>query len=400
MDDRLYWIWLQDVLSPGSYKADAILREFGTARNVYELPAKSLEHFKLTDAQLARFADKSLKGARSILNAALTDYGWVLTPEDALYPSILRAIQGIPLVLYGRGEFSDLDLLPSVAIVGTRAVTAYGRRATAMIAGGLSLGGTVIVSGGAWGVDTIAHLAALAADSKTIAVLGCGTDIVYPPQNGGLFKSITKKGAVVSEYPPGTPPLRHHFPQRNRLISGMCLGVCITEAPAKSGAIITANYAFEQGRDVFAVAGDMLTGRSAGTDILIRRGAQLITNAKDILQEYIIRFPDIIDIKATESVLSDSRFDIDNLLIDRSSSAGPITGSHDLKRKSGKPKCPDGVSENACCLFKLLDCKPRKLDELIDLSKLQASQVMTALTELELAGGICCTPERLYCLCK
>lgn len=400
MDDRLYWIWLQNVLSPGSYKSDAILREYGTARNVYDLPLKSLEHFKLTDAQLSRFADKSLKGAQAILNAALEDYGWVLTPEDALYPAILRAIPGIPLVLYGRGDFPDLDLLPSIAIVGTRAVTSYGRRATALIAGGLALGGVVTVSGGALGVDTIAHLATLAASSKTIAVLGCSTDIAYPPQNDRLLKSITKIGAVVSEYPPGTPPLRHHFPQRNRLISGMCLGVCITEAPSKSGAIITANCAFEQGRDVFAVAGDMLTGRSAGTDSLIRRGAQLITNAKEILQEYIVRFPDIIDIKATDSIISDKRFDIDNLLIDRSHAAGSMARPQRLKRQTDEKKCPDGVSEHAHCIFELLSCKSCKLDELIDLSKLQASQVMTALTELELNGSIFCTPERLYCLYK
>ncbi len=133
---------------------------------------------------------------------------------------------------------------------------------------------------------------------------------------------------------------------------------------------------------------------------MIRRGAQLITNAKDILQEYIVRFPDIIDMKATDSVLFDSRFDIGNLLAEGSQAAGSKNRLHQLKRQTDKQKCPEGVSEHARSLFKLLSCKSRKLDELIDLSKLQASQVMTALTELELAGGIRCTPERLYCLYK
>lgn len=393
MDDRLYWIWLQNAFIPGNPRSDAVLRELKSARAVFETSAEELKQFDLTHAEYKKLKDRSLEPAARILESALLHNGWVLTPEDVLYPSMLTAIQGMPLVLYGKGDFPDLDIFPSIAVVGTRAISAYGRRITAVIAGGLALGGAVIISGGASGVDSAAHKAALAAQGKTVAVLGCGVDVVYPPQNRGLFDLIAGSGAVVSEYPPGTPPLRHHFPQRNRLISGMSHGVCITEAPEKSGALITAYCALEQGRDVFAVAGDMLTGRSAGTDKLIRRGAQLVTGANEILEEYLVKFPDIIDTKAASKASSDSRF----VNLDSESTPAParteIRGPKQPLKKAG---LPDSFSKQASRLYELLSERPRKLDEMIGLTDMSASQAMTALTELELAGIVSCMPGQVF----
>ncbi|MDD2417956.1 MAG: DNA-processing protein DprA [Oscillospiraceae bacterium] len=397
MDDRLYWIWLQRVFAPASPKADMLLREFITARAIYQAPEAELAPYKLTQNELDRLKDKSLEPAGKILSATLEQGGWILTPEDALYPSLLRAVPGLPLVIYGRGELPSLDILPAVAIVGTRQTTGYGRRATALMAGGLALGGAVIISGGACGVDTIAHEAAIAAGGLTVAVQGCGLDVCYPRQNSLLRENIVKSGAVISEYPPGTPPLRHHFPLRNRLISGMSLGVCVTEAPKRSGALITAHHAFEQGRDVFAVAGDMLSGRSEGTDDLIRQGARLVTSALEVIEEYLPRFPDILDPKAVEGIRLDPRF---RSMPDTAPQERQSTPSCDRppQKKHKVAECPKTVSEQAGSVFRLLGEQSKTLGELIELSGLSAPGVMSALTELELNGVIRCNPGQAYCL--
>lgn len=396
MDDRLYWIWMQRAFTPGSLKADALLRGFGSAAAVYETGESELAPFHLTKSEIDRVMDKSLEKPRAVLKNALGQGGWVLTPEDSLYPSLLRAIPGVPLVLYGRGELPDLDILPAVAVIGTRETTGYGRRATALLAGGLALGGAVIISGGARGVDTVAHESAMAAGGQTVAVQGCGLDVPYPPQNSGLREKIINSGAVISEFPPGTLPLHHHFPLRNRLISGMSLGVCVTEAPERSGALITARHAFEQGRDVFAVAGDMLSGRSAGTDELIRQGARLVTDAVEIIEEYHPRFPDILNPKAAEGVRADPRFRALPVAEEEQPRPAPVPDKPDPR--PAQPQCPDSVSEQARSIYRLLSSAAKTLGELIDESGMSAPQAMTVLTELELCGAVCCAPGQVYYL--
>ncbi len=402
MDDRLYWIWMQRATQPGSLKTDALLRGLGTARAVYEASPGDLGLYGLSKNELNRLGDKCLDTANEVLGLALKNDCWVLTPADGLYPSLLRSIPGIPLVLYGYGELPDLDMIPGVAIVGTRATTNYGRRATALLAGGIALGGAVVISGGALGADAAAHEAALAAGGQTVAVQGCGLDIDYPQQNRELRRKIARFGAIITEFPPGTPPLKFNFPLRNRIISGMSLGVCVTEAPAKSGALITARHAFEQGRDVFAVAGDMLTGRSAGTDELIRQGARLITGADEILEEYLSRFPDILNPKVAETVRHDPRFQIQkhtdgvsDKKINRNDHAGMFK---EQETRRQKPQCPEHISHDAGALWQLISDVPKPLGELIDASGMAAQQVMTALTELELIGAICCGPGQVYML--
>ncbi|HHV50243.1 MAG TPA: DNA-protecting protein DprA [Clostridiales bacterium] len=395
MDDRLYWIWMQNIFAPGSLKSDALLRFYGSAMEVYNAPLKELGQFGLTEAEIQRFSDKSLALPRKILSRALENGGWVLTPDDALYPSLLRTIPGIPLVLYGYGELPNLDLTPAIAIVGTRAVTSFGKQATALISAGLALGGAVVISGGAYGVDTAAHEAALAAGGLTIDVQGCGLDIDYPSKNSELRRRIALSGAVISEYPPGTPPLKHNFPLRNRIISGLSMGVCVTEAPEKSGALITARLALEQGRDVFAVAGDMLTGRSAGTDELIKRGAKLVTSAAEILEEYLPRFNDIINLKAAQDARHHPALK-HNIFI-KEGSAKP--SRQEIAGEKITAGMPDNVSEESRLVFTLLDDTPKTMDELVSLSGLSAAKALTALTELELAGCATRVPGQGYTRC-
>lgn len=209
----------------------------------------------------------------------------VWTLEDECYPERLRYIANPPPVLYVKGASWPKSSL-MLAVVGVRKATAYGRRAARELAGGLAAEGATVVSGLARGIDTEAHRGALEAGGYTVGVLGCGLDIVYPPENEGLYRIIGERGALVTEFPPGFGPKPGNFPARNRIISGLSQGVVVVEAGRKSGALITSNLALEQGRDVFAVPGQIFSPMSLGTNDLIRQGAVAVTSAADILEEY------------------------------------------------------------------------------------------------------------------
>jgi DNA processing protein len=204
--------------------------------------------------------------------------------SDAGYPPALSAIIDPPPVLWLRGQVAALEA-PAVAIVGSRAATPYGLAVGERLAADLAARGVVIVSGLARGVDSAAHRGALAAAGCTVAVLGSGADVVYPREHGALAREIEHHGAILSELVPGTPPKRHFFPQRNRVISGLCRAVVVIEAGEKSGSLITARCALEQGRDVLAVPGNVLTGRNRGAHGLLRDGAKIVESADDILEE-------------------------------------------------------------------------------------------------------------------
>lgn len=207
-----------------------------------------------------------------------------ITWEDAGYPKLLREVADPPPVLFVKGALTEADAW-AVSIVGTRHATVYGREVTEMLAGELARNNITIVSGLARGIDAIAHQAALKAGGRTVAVLGCGVDVVYPPEHRRLAQQIVENGALVSDYPIGTPPDALNFPPRNRIISGLSLGVVVVEADDRSGALITAEFAAEQGRDVFAVPGNIFNRTSRGTNRLIQQGAHIVLDVQSILEE-------------------------------------------------------------------------------------------------------------------
>jgi len=227
--------------------------------------------------QLRRRAASALASAGR-LGIAAVPWG------DASYPALLAPIPDPPLVLWMRGDAAAFDQ-PSVAIVGSRAATAYGLEAASRLAGDLAAAGAIVVSGLARGVDSAAHRGALAAGGRTAAVLGSGVDVVYPPEHGGLCEAVAVSGVVLSEWRPGTAPRAFHFPARNRIISGLSLAVVVVEAAEKSGSLITAGCALEQGRAVMAVPGNILSGRHRGCHALIRDGAAVVESAEDVLAE-------------------------------------------------------------------------------------------------------------------
>ncbi len=208
----------------------------------------------------------------------------LVTREDAEYPPLLAYLADAPPLLYVRGALSATDDW-AMAVVGTRSPTTYGKEAARHLVSELAYHGVTIVSGLALGIDTIAHRAALEAQGRTIAVLGCGVDIIYPDQNRKLAEQIMEHGALISDYPPGTRPHGVNFPPRNRIISGLTRGTLVVEAGEKSGALITVEFALDQGRDVFAVPGSIFSQQSKGVHRLIRNGAALVSGAQDILEE-------------------------------------------------------------------------------------------------------------------
>lgn len=275
------------------------------------------------------------------------------------YPSTLKQIYDPPVILYVRGAFVESDRF-AVGIVGSRRATNYGRSITEKIARDLVHNGLVIVSGGARGIDTSAHKSALASNGRTIAVLGCGVDVNYPAENEKLYEAISQNGAVISEFPLASAPEPWRFPPRNRLISGLSLGVLVCQSPEASGALITAGYAAEQGKDVWAIPGNVDDERNRGCHKLIKDGAKLVENVEDILEE--------LGIDSSEKRTSQMSFQIP----------------------------PANLSENEKNIIVMLSLEPMQIDEIITKSGLTTSVTASTLTLLEMKSIVRRLPGNAY----
>ena len=288
----------------------------------------------------------------------------VVSLDDPSYPEQLKEIYDPPAVLYLKGRLPDFEHNLSIAIVGTRNATAYGKMTSHVLAGSLAKVGVIIVSGGAMGIDSLSHTAALETGGVTVCVLGCGINYPYLMSNLKMRQTIAERGAVISEYPPDYPPGRFTFPERNRIISGLSNGVLVIEAGSKSGSLITARTALEQGRDVFAVMGNITSPYSQGTNALIKDGAIPVTDFTDITSYY-------------------PRFGIEG-------------EPDDVVKPIPKHKTDIDVSEQAEKVYHLLTPDPTHIDSITEASGLPVSEVLTALTELELEGLIEADKGRMY----
>jgi len=289
VEERAAWIGLNLTLTPR--RVLRLLEHFESATAAWEAPSEELKRVAGFERVAEEF-DRKRKRAplgrelRAVERLGLT----VLTLDASGYPAALRAQAQPPPVLYLRGALAEADAL-ALAVVGTRRISAGGRRATQDLVRELARAGLCIVSGLALGVDTEAHRAALAAGGRTLAVLGAGFGHLYPPENAGLAEQITAQGALLSEFPIHTQPARWTFPRRNRVISGLSLGTLVVEAPIKSGALITAKHALEQGREVFAVPGPIQSPNARGCHALIKDGAKLVERAEDVLEAFSVLKP-------------------------------------------------------------------------------------------------------------
>ncbi|MBE6725159.1 MAG: DNA-protecting protein DprA [Ruminococcaceae bacterium] len=291
MDERLYWIWLAEALGQGSVWASLLVRKYGGARAVYEggpdLPEADGEIRENIASMLrGKLKNRSLTRAEDIAARCDSRGIVILTCDSPAYPGTLRTLRDMPLVLYVLGQIPPIADRLTAAVVGTRKMSDYGRRIAYSLGAGLAFGGATVVSGMALGADSMALTGALDAGGAVAAVLGSGVDIVYPPEHGEIYHRILENGAVMSEYPPGSPPVGSHFPVRNRIMSGLSDAAVVVEAGRGSGALITAKLALEQGRRLFAVPGRVGDEGAEGTNDLIREGALPVIHPEDVLSEF------------------------------------------------------------------------------------------------------------------
>lgn len=292
MDTRPYWVWLQACLGAANGKVRQLLETYVSVVQFYEMGVSEWRASHLfTKGELEKFQSYSLEQAAQRVVEHESGGIAVVTPDMAAYPEKLRQIYDYPAVLYVKGNLPNLQERLSVAVVGTRHATHLGLETARTISGDLAKAGAVVVSGGAMGVDTAAHCGVLEQNGVTLCVLGCGIGYPYLAENEKMRRKITEKGALLSEYPVQTPPNRWQFPQRNRIISGLCDGTLVVEGGASSGSLITARDAAEQNREVFAVPGNVTRTSCEGTNNLIKSGAKLTTGALDILEEYFLKYP-------------------------------------------------------------------------------------------------------------
>jgi DNA processing protein len=348
MDERAYWIGFNLVKGIGAVRFQSLLDRFGDAESAWNATTEELSQAGLSEKIIERFCDlKSTLDLEKYWDFIQNQGIRVLTWKDAEYPSHLKEIEQPPPVLYVRGDITLEDNW-AVAIVGTRQVTAYGRQVTEELASALVHNGVTVISGLARGVDAVAHNAALKAGGRTFAVLGSGVDKIYPPEHRQMAEKILAQGALISDYAPGTPPESTNFPPRNRIISGLSMAVVVVEAGETSGALITADFAVEQGREVFAVPGNILAPQSKGCNRLIANGARPMLKAEDVLEA--------LDL------------------------------SRNIERREVRKAVPSDATEAA--LLELLNLEPLHVDDIRAQSGLPIEKITSALTMMELKGMV------------
>lgn len=416
---QLYAVWLAEALGPANGKIKKLMEAYGDAEQVYKKDAKALRACSfLSMKEREALLNKEITRAKEIL-ALCQNRGYrLITLDQPVYPDRLRNIYDPPAVLYVYGDLPDFDRELGIAAVGTRTSTRAAQAAAHLFAGALTRGGALIVSGLARGLDTAAHLGALAAGGKTIAVLGGGFDHMYPPENEPLMRNIAAHGAVLSEYAPDVSARPDHFPVRNRIIAGLCAGCLILQAPKKSGALITARLAAEQGRDVFVLPGDLFEPLCAGSNELVARGeGWLVTSALQILDEYSALYGNRINRKKAE--ISEKRWAAyrAKLLGKAVSHSGPgdflerlpekkiIRPSQRADSLGGKAdktpaaphtkKKPDsGLTPEEKKVYDILTFAPIAFDEAVRLSALPVAACNAAVTMLEIKGYAAVLPGR------
>jgi len=368
------WIALNMTPGVGPRVTARLLEHFGSAEAIFDAPRRELALLRLTPESIESIANRELheRAEREIENVRKLG-GDILVLDDGVYPTLLRETYDPPVVLYVKGEWAESLEKPCVAIVGSRRCSTYGQNAALMLARELAERGLTIVSGLARGIDAAAHRGALEAGGRTVGVMGTGLDQIYPRDHKKLADDILQnKGALVTQFPLGTPPVSENFPYRNRVISGLSLGIVVVEAAENSGSLITARLAMEQNREVFAVPGNITSRNSFGTNYLIKgAGAKLVQQWQDVASELP---PEI----AAHLLPPPSR-----------NRKGALVDQLQLT--------PADLNENERLIFKLLNTDtPKQIDALVETTKLSITQLTSALLTLEMRELIRALPGKSF----
>ena len=406
----VHWIWLAHRPGLSDRVKLALLQHFQEPEDIFFADDGAFDHIDgLSEEAKTALRDKDLAPAERILEDCAREKLHVLTFRDAAYPARLKNIFDPPVVLYYRGQLPDFDGSPVIGVVGTRKASAYGLTTAKRMGYQIARCGGIVVSGMAFGIDGMAMSGALTAGGSVVGVLGCGADIVYPVSNRALFQDVAEYGCILSEFAPGTPPAKWTFPKRNRIISGLSCGVLVVEAPEKSGSLITARLAAEQGRDVFAVPGNIDQPSFVGSNRLLREGAIVASCGWDVLSEYEALFPDKIH-RDTAPVHQTAYPD--------EVKKAALEGEKPLPKVAQKPRLPrkpenlkeeldkKGIDKAACAAYSdgnpkqtqlsadeqaivsALEGGERLVDDVIAETGLGTGRLLSSLTMLELRGVI------------
>jgi DNA processing protein len=373
MSEAKYWIWLSMALGAGA-RTDEVLSAYTSPENIYnESRRERIISGVFTKAKLDRMEKVHLSEAEKAVELCNKN-GWkIYTPDDESYPEKLRNLTDMPLVLFCDGDLSCIDGKVTIGVVGTRNPSFESVKIARKLSFDMAQKGAIIVSGGAQGIDSASHEGALTAGVPTVCVLGCGLGTRYLMSNATMRSEIAKNGAVITEYPPFAEASKTTFPLRNRIISGLSNGVLVVEAGERSGSLITAGCAINQGRDVFAVPGSILSTAYTGANKLIKDGAKAVTCAEDILEIYEGLYPKAFENQKSEAIES-------------------------LNKKPNQRIVPHDIEGDALVVYKLLSENPLHSDEICAISGLNSPRTMAALTELEIMGYASQTEGKNYVL--
>ena len=311
MEEIVYWLWLSLACSPASTTFGKLIKEYSGAREIYEADDKRLSSIiGYRNSDRTALMNKNLDRANEIFSFCKKHHVGILTYVDDAFPNSLKAISDPPVLLYYRGTLPNFNSNLFVGAVGTRRLSDYGRKNAFKIGYDLAKAGAIVVSGMAEGIDGVTMAGAIAAEGTTVAVIGSGINVCYPPQHQTLARQIVKNGCVLTEYAPDTKPMGRNFPKRNRLISGLSAAVVVFEGPEKSGALITARCAKEQGKSVFALPGNVESKNSFAPNLLIKDGANICTRAEDLLNKFLDIYPSKINLFALRDRMDANMMDV------------------------------------------------------------------------------------------
>ena len=411
MSTLRYWVWLSALTGLKPKTKFDLLNAFGDPDKIYFADEKQLyAYMNLSDSERSQVLNKSIDRTNEILEKCQSEGISIVTIQDVFYPNRLKNTYDPPIVLYIKGKLPAIDDEAAIGIVGTREATTYGIKMAKKISFDITKGGGLVVTGLAEGIDTAAAEGALLAGGSCLGVLGCAIDDVFPKSNASLFSDIASVGALVSEYPPGNPIYRKNFPERNRIISGLSVGVTVIEAPLKSGALITAAYALDQGREVFAVPGNADAANWYGSNELIKNGAQLITKGWDVLEGFNQLFSGKLskpDTQKTALFSQEEQRKSEDLntnngqsVVDINSETGKdfakLKVRNDRKRIDNTKKREyidlreqlTGLNEKQLKIVSVMSEKSMHIDDIIDHSGLEAHVVLSELTILQIKGYV------------
>lgn len=406
MNERLrYWVWLSQCFSYGSTKPAQLLEAGADPVQLYEQGREYRQSFDvLTTKELSRMEKISLERADFILSECEKHKIWVLTWEDELFPPSLRHIYGPPIVLYGKGNLSGIAETLRLTIVGTRSCSDYAKKVAGNIAYLLAKAGVTVVSGCAVGIDEYAHRGAIKAGGRSIGIMACGVDVNYPADTKQVREHLLyRDGVLLSELPPGANTSAKYFPTRNRLLAGIAEGVFVPQAPRRSGALITAELAIEQGKELFCLPPcDIFDSSYQGVVPYLRDGAVPVYGAEDILSEYAVRWADKINMDALRQPVRPQRKQSPAALVADESTYAPhrsetvteaVMSKQPEPKESAEPIRLAGIQKE---LYVLLEELPRPMDEIIRQSGRKPQEVLAALTEMELLGLVRAYPGGQY----